>query len=193
MCSSSIGTHSLGVSTLFQLFIFIFIGKYLNSFNFFFLLRYTYCCWHPLAWSEYINIWLWFHFSKEMWPSLCLFQLESFLFFAGEWHGINFDQNYGDAAFHAVDVGRLAFWSLSFSWLLSQSVLIFQLQLSFVSKRFDLQTSVDFFLKAFWSLNSSWFFSRSYLISYLQVSWTLFGGPGKRVRYLGKVPTNYLN
>ena len=34
--------------------------------------------------------------------------LKVFLFFAGEWHGINFDQNYGDAAFHAVDVGRLA-------------------------------------------------------------------------------------
>ena len=87
-----------------------------------------------------------------MWLSWCLFLFESFLFFAGEWHGINFDQNYGDAAFHAVDVGRLAFWSLSFSWFLSQS----------------------------------------WLISYLQVSWTLFGGPGKRVRYLGKIPTNHI-
>ena len=34
--------------------------------------------------------------------------------------------------------------------------------------------------------------SQSWLVSYLQVSWTLFGGPGKRVRYLGKLPTNHI-
>ena len=38
-----------------------------------------------------------------------LFSQVNGILVAGEWHGINFDQNYGDAAFHAVDVGRLVF------------------------------------------------------------------------------------
>ena len=83
-----VGTHSLRVSTS------------LFDFDFTFRRKFDFPC-------VYFNLKV-FLFSAGEWHGVYIYSNLNF-FFSGEWHGINFDQNYGDAAFHAVDVGRLAF------------------------------------------------------------------------------------